>query len=136
METGLTFTIEEKVTETNAAKTLGSGSLMVYGTPAMLLLVEKTAVALLEGRLEPGYTSVGTRLHMDHLAATPLGARVTCRLELTAIDRRKLTFSAEVSDKAGLIGKGIHERFIVDAAGFQKKADEKFLQDYDQDGER
>ena len=127
IETGIQFTMEEEVTEANAARTLGSGSLMVYGTPAMLLLVEKTAVALLEGRLEPGMTTVGTRLHMDHLSATPLGASVTCQLELTAIDRRKLTFTAEVSDKAGLIGRGTHERFIVDAAGFQKKADEKFL---------
>ena len=118
--------MEDRVTEANAARTLGSGSLMVYGTPAMLLLVEKTAVALLEGRLEQGLTSVGTKLNMDHVSATPLGEEVRCRVELTGIDRKRLIFSVEVSDRAGLIGKGIHERFIVDAQKFQQKADEKF----------
>ena len=131
LETGITFTMEDKVTEANAARTLGSGSLMVYGTPAMLLLVEKTAVALLEGRLELGFTSVGTKLNMDHVSATPLGAEVCCKAALTGIDRKRLTFSVEVSDQAGLIGKGIHERFIVDAQKFQQKADGKFSKDRD-----
>ncbi len=129
LETGITFTMEDRVTEANAARTLGSGSLMVYGTPAMLLLVEKTAVALLEDRLEPGFTSVGTKLNMDHVSATPLGAVVRCRVSLTGIDRKRLTFSVEVSDEAGLIGKGTHERFIVDALKFQQKADGKFSKD-------
>ena len=121
LETGITFTMEDRVTEAN--------SLMVYGTPAMLLLVEKTAVALLEDRLEPGFTSVGTKLNMDHVSATPLGAVVRCRVSLTGIDRKRLTFSVEVSDEAGLIGKGTHERFIVDALKFQQKADGKFSKD-------
>ncbi len=127
LETGIHLTMREEVTEARAARTLGSGSLMVYGTPAMLLLVERTAVALLEGRLDPAMTTVGTRLNMDHVSATPLGAEVSCQVVLENIDRKKLTFSVEVSDQAGLIGKGIHERFIVDGARFQKKADEKFL---------
>ena len=120
--TGMKMTLTDTVTMDNAAKTLGSGSLLVYGTPAMLLLVEKTAVALLEGHLDEGMTTVGTNLNVDHVSATPLGAEV----ELTEIDRKRLVFSVEVKDAAGVIGKGTHERFIVQAEKFQQKADGKF----------
>lgn len=126
IKAGLKMTKRETVTEEKAAKTLGSGSLLVYGTPAMLLLVEKTAVALLEGHLDEGMTTVGTNLNVDHVAASPLGCEVCCEVELTEIDRKKLTFSVEVRDPAGIIGKGTHERFIVDAEKFQKKVDGKF----------
>lgn len=121
----MTYTLREMVTKENAAKTLGSGSLMVYGTPAMLLLVEKTAVALLEGHLDEGMTTVGTNLTVDHVSATPIGAEVCCKVILTEIDRKKLVFSVEVEDQAGLIGKGTHERFVVDAKKFQAKTDAK-----------
>ena len=126
INTGMKMFLREEVTTDNAAKTLGSGSLMVYGTPAMLLLVEKTAVALLEGKLDEGMTTVGTRLDMEHLSASPVGCEICCEVELTAIDRRKLTFAVKVMDPAGLIGKGIHERFIVDSVKFQEKANHKF----------
>ncbi|MBQ9156240.1 MAG: thioesterase family protein [Eubacterium sp.] len=122
---GMTNTLTETVTIERAARTLGSGSLMVYGTPAMLLLVEKTAVALLEGQLDPGMTSVGTNLNVDHVAASPIGCQVSCTVELTEIDRKRLVFSVEVRDPAGVIGRGTHERFIVDTDKFQKRTDEK-----------
>lgn len=126
ISTGMKMTLTDTVTVENAAKTLGSGSLMVYGTPAMLLLVEKTAVALLDGHLEEGMTTVGTNLNVDHVSATPLGAKVSCQVELTEIDRKRLVFTVAVTDDAGLIGKGTHERFIVQADKFQQKADGKF----------
>lgn len=126
ISTGMKMTLTDTVTVENAAKTLGSGSLMVYGTPAMLLLVEKTAVALLDGHLEEGMTTVGTNLNVDHVSATPLGAKVSCQVELTEIDRKRLVFTVAVIDDAGLIGKGTHERFIVQADKFQQKADGKF----------
>lgn len=126
IHTGMKFTLTDKVTMDNTAKTLGSGSLLVYGTPAMLLLVEKTAVALLEGNLDAGMTTVGTNLNVNHVSASPVGCDITCEVELIEIDRKKLTFSVEVRDPAGLIGKGTHERFIVDGQKFQEKADKKF----------
>ena len=122
LNTGMKMIKTETVTVENAAKTLGSGSLLVYGTPAMLLLVEKTAVALLDGHLDEGMTTVGTNLNVDHVSASPSGCEVT----LTEIDRKKLTFAVEVKDPAGVIGKGTHERFIVDAEKFQNKANGKF----------
>ena len=122
LNTGMKMIKTETVTVENAAKTLGSGSLLVYGTPAMLLLVEKTAVALLDGHLDEGMTTVGTNLNVDHVSASPIGYEVT----LTEIDRKKLVFAVEVKDPAGVIGKGTHERFIVDAEKFQNKANGKF----------
>ena len=126
LDTGMKMIKTEKVTVENAAKTLGSGSLLVYGTPAMLLLVEKTAVALLDGHLDEGMTTVGTTLNVDHVSASPIGCEVSCEVTLTEIDRKKLTFAVEVKDPAGVIGKGTHERFIVDAEKFQNKANGKF----------
>ena len=122
LNTGMKMIKTETVTVENAAKTLGSGSLLVYGTPAMLLLVEKTAVALLDGHLDEGMTTVGMNLNVDHVSASPIGCEVT----LTEIDRKKLVFAVEVKDPAGVIGKGTHERFIVDAEKFQNKANGKF----------
>lgn len=126
LHTGMTQTLTDTVTMENVAKTLGSGSLLVYGTPAMLLLVEKTAVALLKDALDEGMTTVGTNLNVDHVSASPVGCEITCEVELTEIDRKKLTFSVLVKDPAGVIGRGTHERFIVAADKFQKKADGKF----------
>ena len=119
LNTGMKMIKTETVTVENAAKTLGSGSLLVYGTPAMLLLVEKTAVALLDGHLDEGMTTVGTNLNVDHVSASPIGCEVSCEV-------KKLTFAVEVKDPAGVIGKGTHERFIVDAEKFQNKANGKF----------
>ena len=124
LNTGMKMIKTETVTVENAAKTLGSGSLLVYGTPAMLLLVEKTAVALLDGHLDEGMTTVGT--NVDHVSASPIGCEVSCEVTLTEIDRKKLVFAVEVKDPAGVIGKGTHERFIVDAEKFQNKANGKF----------
>ncbi|MCD8020205.1 MAG: thioesterase family protein [Clostridiales bacterium] len=125
INTGMKMTLTSMVTMANTAKTLGSGSLLVYGTPAMLLLVEKTAVALLEGHLDEGMTSVGTNLNVDHVSATPIGGKICCQVELVEIDRKRLVFQVEVTDDAGLIGKGTHERFIVQAEKFQQKANGK-----------
>ena len=109
LDTGMKMIKTEKVTVENAAKTLGSGSLLVYGTPAMLLLVEKTAVALLDGHLDEGMTTVGTNLNVDHVSASPIGCEVSCEVTLTEIDRKKLTFAVEVKDPAGVIGKGMRD---------------------------
>ena len=111
--------------ESNSAKTMGSGSLDVFATPAMVALMEKTAVKSLEEVLEEGQTTVGIALDIKHSAATPLGMTVTCESELVAVDGRKLTFAVTASDERGVIGSGMHERFIVDAERFQEKTNNK-----------
>ena len=125
LQTGIEGTKEIIVTEEKSAKAMGSGELNVFATPALAALIEETAWRSVAPELEAGQGTVGTRLELDHLAATPLGKKVWCKTVLTAVDRRKLTFTAEVFDEAGLIGKAVHERFVVDNAKFQAKADAK-----------
>lgn len=123
---GDSITLTEEVTTENTAAVWGSGSLPVYATPAMALLAEKTAVALLDGKLDEGTTSVGTKLNIKHLSATPVGATVSCTCTLIEIDRKRLSFNIEVMDKTGRAGQCSHERFIVDAEKFVKKTESRF----------
>mgnify|MGYP000606854928 FL=1 len=113
------------ITDANTAKTMGSGTLDVFATPAMVALIEQTAYTSIESELEPGWGSVGTSLNIQHLSATPVGMTVTATTELVEVDRRRLVFHAEVYDEKGLVGKGTHERFLVENEKFQAKADAK-----------
>ncbi len=113
------------VDESNTAKTMGSGTLGVFATPAMIALMEKTAWKSVAEELEEGCGTVGIRLDITHDAPTPLGMNVTCESVLTGIDGRKLTFEIEARDERGKIGSGIHERFIIDNKKFQEKANQK-----------
>ena len=125
LKTGIKGKNETTVTESLTAKAIGSGALDVYATPAMIALVEETAWKSVQDELEPGQGTVGTKLEVEHIAATPVGMKVWCETELVDIDRRKLTFKVEVYDEVGKIGTGTHERFIVDNEKFQSKADSK-----------
>lgn len=113
------------VNESNTAKTVGSGTLDVFATPAMIALMEKTAWKSVAGYLEEGCGTVGISLNVTHDAPTPLGMEVTCESELVKVDGRKLTFELKAYDEKGAIGKGTHERFIVNDVKFQEKADGK-----------
>lgn len=113
------------VDESNTAKTMGSGTLDVFATPAMIALMEKTAWKSVAEELEESCGTVGIRLDITHDAPTPLGMNVTCESVLTGIDGRKLTFEVEARDERGKIGSGIHERFIIDNKKFQEKANQK-----------
>jgi Predicted thioesterase len=113
------------VDESNTAKTMGSGTLDVFATPAMTALMEKTAWKSVAEELEEGCGTVGIRLEITHDAPTPIGMKVTCESVLTGIDGRKLTFEVEARDERGKIGSGIHERFIIDNKKFQEKANQK-----------
>lgn len=113
------------VTEELSAKSMGSGTLMVFATPAMIALMEKTAWESVQPELEEGSGTVGTALNVKHVAATPMGMKVTCETELIKVEGRALTFSVKAYDEAGLIGEGTHERFVVYNEKFQAKADAK-----------
>ena len=125
LETGIKDYGEIIVTDELTAKRFGSGELEVYATPAMIALAEETALKSVADKLEPGQGTVGTRVDMAHLAATPLGMKVRCETELIAIDRRKLTFAVQVFDEADKIAEGTHERFVIDNEKFMKKAEAK-----------
>ncbi len=125
LEAGIKHTKSETVTEKNTAAALGSGLLPVYATPAMIALLEGTCAEAVAPSLEEGTTTVGTKLDVEHVSATPLGMEVRCECELIEVDRRRLVFNVEIFDKAGLIGKGRHERFIVAAEKFMEKTNSK-----------
>lgn len=125
IEIGDKITLEEAVTDELTAARWGSGSLPVYATPAMVLLVERAAVKLLEGKLDEGMTTVGTNLNISHVSATPVGCKVSCQCHLTEINRKKLEFQVEIMDNKGRIGIGTHERYIVAADSFLENANQK-----------
>ncbi|MBO6089487.1 MAG: thioesterase family protein [Lachnospiraceae bacterium] len=125
LELGLKGKQEAVVEEKYTAKALGSGGLDVLATPAMIALSEKTCLLSVQDYLEEGTSTVGTQVNMAHLAATPVGMKVTCESELIEIDRRRLKFSVVVFDEKEKIAEGTHERFIVDNMKFVEKANAK-----------
>lgn len=122
---GIKGTLERTVTEEVTAKAMGSGELPVFATPAVVALAEECAWKSVAGGLEEGQGTVGTRMELSHLAATPLGMTVRCETELVEIDRRKLVFAIAAYDGVDKVAEGRHERFIVDNAKFLSKAEGK-----------
>lgn len=116
---------KSKVMSENTAMALGSGTLPVYATPAMILLIEETASESVASHLQEGETTVGTLLDIKHTSASPIGVQILCRTELIEVDRAKLRFKVEVFDTKGEIGNGFHERFIVKSEKFMIKAQSK-----------
>ena len=125
LQTGIKGYSECTACAENSAEAMGSGELKVFATPAMIALIEKAAWQSVAPELGEGQGSVGTKLDISHIAATPLGMKLRCETELTEIDGRRLVFKAEVFDEAGKVGEGTHERFIVFNEKFQAKADAK-----------
>ncbi len=125
MEKGITGRAESTVTVEQSAQTMGSGSLQVFATPAMVALIEKAAAESVQPHLAEGETSVGTLMNVEHLSATPIGMKVYAESVLEEIDGRKLVFTVQVFDESGLIGKGRHERFVVAAERFMQKTNAK-----------
>ena len=117
--------IEHLVTDEDTAARWGSGLVPVFSTPALVGLMESAAVKILEGRLPPGQSSVGTRIDVRHLAATPVGMQVRARAELVSVDGRKLVFTIQAWDEVELIGEATHERYVIDEAKFLAKVREK-----------
>lgn len=122
---GIKGTKELVVTKELSAQSVGSGLLPVYATPAMIALMENTAFESVAQYLEEGCGTVGTSLNVKHVAATPIGMKVICETELVKVDGRALTFEVKAYDECGLIGEGVHERFIITEEKFLSKANDK-----------
>jgi fluoroacetyl-CoA thioesterase len=125
LQPGLVGEAQTVVDSHNVASAYGSGSIDVFATPAMIALMENAARACVDQHLPQGSVSVGTRVDVRHLAATPMGAPVTARAELVEVDGRRLVFRVTASDPAETIGDGTHERAIVDAARLVARASAK-----------
>ena len=118
LETGIRGKQSVAVTPENTAKTMGSGTLNVFATPALVALAEKTCWMSVADALDEGCGSVGTKLELEHTAPT-------CESELTAVEGRKLVFKVSLYDEKGPVGGGVHERFVVNDAKFAAKAESK-----------
>lgn len=125
LKPGIKKSNETIVTKELCANAWGSGGLEVYATPAMIALMENTAWASVEPCMEEGRSTVGTKLDVAHLSASPVGARITCESELVEVDGRRLVFKVSASDDAGLIGEGMHERFIINTEKFMARTETK-----------
>lgn len=125
LSVGLKSRIIEEVVDDSTAVSIGSGSLPVFATPKMVALMEKASCKAIEAALNEGLTSVGTLVNVEHLSATPKGMKVTVESVVTAVDKRKVCFEVVAFDEAGIIGKGTHERFIVDSERFLAKTNAK-----------
>lgn len=121
LKEGMTGRASIVVGTNDTAPRVGSGEMAVLGTPVMIALIEEAALACVEDRLPAGKQSLGTHLDVSHVAATPVGMRVSAEAELVGIDGRTLTFEVQAHDEAELIGRGRHTRVVVDAARFRDR---------------
>lgn len=121
LKPGLTGTAETVVRETNTALAMGSGSLHVFATPSMIALMEQAACNAVAVCLDEESTSVGTLVNVTHDAATGMGKAVTATATLVEVQGRKLVFEVTAADEDKQIGKGTHERFIVNKEKFMAK---------------
>ena len=121
LEQGLSALSIATVTAENTAVSMGSGDLPVFATPAMVALMENAAMQAVAGELPEGATTVGAEMNVTHIKPSGLGAAVTATAVLTAVEGRKLTFNVGARDAEGMIGEGVHVRYVVDRARFMEK---------------
>jgi len=125
LRVGLVFEKTIAVTGSHAARHLAGKGISVFSTPEMVRLMEECALEGVLPFLQPNQNTVGIRVEMHHLAATPMGMQVTARCTLAEIDRRRLVFQAEVHDELEKVGEGSNERFIVDREKHEQRIQEK-----------
>ncbi len=121
IEEGVIGRMEIVVSKELTAAEYGSGLIEVFATPAMISIMESTAHTSVQKYLPEGFITLGIEVNIKHLKATPVGMKVTCESKLINVDGRKLTFEVNASDEKGLIGTGLHVRFIVETKKFMDK---------------
>ena len=121
VEIGIKGRQELVVSKELTAKHIGSGTVLVFATPMMIALMEKTSQMSVKPYLEAGQETVGTHVDVSHDSAVPVGRKVWCESEVVDVDRRKITFKVAVYDDNGIVGQGTHERFIIDVKKFSEK---------------
>lgn len=121
IEIGLSYVAGTVVSAENTAGTMGSGDMDVFATPAMVALMEQAAMTAVGSELEEGQSTVGTKINVSHVKASPVGAKIEAEALLKEVDGRRLVFFVKASDEHGVIGEGVHERFVVDTERFLAK---------------
>jgi predicted thioesterase len=122
---GLTGTAELVVGPEHTARFVGSGRIAVLATPVMINLIEAAALAAVEHLLPAGHQSLGIHLDVSHVAATPVGLRVTATAEVLRLEGRTITFRVDARDEVEPIGGGTHQRVVVSVARFDERVQRK-----------
>jgi len=122
---GLVGQSELLVGEQHTAPRIGSGRVRVLATPVMINLMEAAALDAAENLIPAGHQSLGTRLDVRHIAATPVGMRVRATARLISVEGRTLEFRVEAHDEKDLIGDGSHQRLVVNVARFDQRVQAK-----------
>lgn len=121
LEKGLSAQSVATVCDANTAAAMGSGDLLVFATPAMVALMENAAMTAVAAALDEGATTVGAEMNVTHIKPSGIGAEITATAVLTAVEGRKLTFNVGGRDAEGMIGEGVHIRYVVDRTRFMAK---------------
>ena len=127
LKPGLTGTAELLVGTEHTAPRIGSGRVHVLATPVMINLMEAAALAAAEHLLPDGHQSLGTRIDVSHVAATPVGLRVRATAEVTAVAGNRLAFRVTAHDEVELIGEGRHDRIVVEVGRFDRRVEKKLI---------
>ena len=122
---GLTGHAEMIVGSNDTASKVGSGTSAVLATPIMINLVEEAALDATEYLLASGQQSLGTKLDISHIAATPVGMKVVATAVVDEIDGNRISYAVEVRDEIELIAEGKHTRVTVSADKFQERVSKK-----------
>jgi fluoroacetyl-CoA thioesterase len=118
---GETIELKTRVNDTDTARVYGSGFLDVYSTPAMVALMEKASMELVQQYLEAGHGTVGISLDIRHMKAIPVGEEIKCISKYTGREGNQLTFEVKVLRGQDIVGGGIHKRYIIDEKRFLSK---------------
>ncbi len=121
LSAGLSATIELTVTDADTAIALRSGEVPVLATPRIVALVEEAAVRATHASVEPGCSTVGVRVQIEHISPTPVGGVVTAEANLEKVEGRRLTFHVSARDERGLVAAGKVTRVVVDVEQFLDK---------------
>ena len=122
---GLTGTAEVVVGPEHTAPFVGSGRIAVLATPVMINVIEAASLAAVEHLLPAGHQSLGIHLDVSHVAATPVGLRVTATAEVIGVEGRTIKFRVEAHDEVETIGGGTHERVVVSVERFDERVRRK-----------
>ena len=125
LEVGAEGVAEMVVGSNDTALRVGSGQSPVLATAVMVSLMEEAAPAAVESALPEGMQTLGTRLDISHIAATPVGMKVRATARLVEVRKRRLVFVVRAEDEAEVIGEGTHERVAVTVAGFVERVQAK-----------
>ncbi|MGD2026833.1 MAG: thioesterase family protein [Anaerolineales bacterium] len=109
------------VKEEHTAFHIGSGSLRVLSTPTMIAFIENTALNLLDEYLETGFSSVGTRVDVRHLAPSKMGSQIRVQVEVTEVSGDKITLTVAAWDGETPVGAGTHQRYIIQVERFLQR---------------